>query len=624
MGGTASILQTHTIKKSTQIEDIPPIPPIPAYTPQTYPGIHLTNLSIESLRFLDTITNKNPAVFNRLLVKLNELYNPNDRQLALKAHHVDAVIRILHIQTMLKANIAQSLKNYLMQENPDIHQIVNRLRKRYLPHISLQASAANLLHHTLQHASEIKNRSMAVITHDLGLFASKTDHFDIFLRTIIRFIIECHDHEQTNPQHYGSVEQATAARITEWLTTPPLGLPNLSNHLKNAVHFLSEYITSLGTTMIWSPISTMDLSYLFKSIEQLAHEADIPVIDESNIDFVEKIRMSALITGICDKTPAALLPVVKRQSDLPQTNSLSYLNKYYKIKPHQIEQYAEKSLFQVFFENTEYPFIPYYPHESLQYNYQALLMGLPSKLGMEVEFANLKEQEHNDAVALGNFIKYYQRVHKLFEANSETRSDFFRELELAFEQNNVVKLVENLFFSREKITKEINFSMSQTMNLELAKSEISVFLAKQKNNNPTPSPGLFFSYSERITPDELINSTVPATDAANLEALYQFYLGLPAAGKKRLIQEMTLNMVLQAGTIYLEQPRSGTSSEAATPIDTPRSPTKFKPIEHFEITESVTIHPMLTSVFQAHEDHSTFFGEDVKFDDTQSIKKTNY
>lgn len=562
MGCTGSTLrqsnaQPHSSASITQDPSIiTAIPDTPHFIKRF---INKPCLKPNTLKFLKKLQKKNKSAYDRLINELNLLCDPVESALFFKPSHFDTVIHHLDLQSKLNPNIMSSLTTYLVNENPNIRDKIKTLRMQHLPDISTQAHAAHLVHHTLKHASEIKKRAMRVITEDLGLFSSKEDEVDIFLRTIIGFIIECHDHEQTNPGLYDSVELATAARVTEWLTTPPSGLPNLPSELINLIQFLTGYLTPLGTTMVYSPISTMDLSALYTLFETTSSEAGIPIYDNSNANLIKKIRIASLITGVCDKTPAAIFSVVKRQTDSEETNSLTHLEQYQKLKPHQLERYTGKPLIQAFFENTVHPFQAYYPSKEPKYNYQAFLMALIPKLGMEAEFSVTKTEERDNATSLGDFIKHCQTEHKNCHKHHKTDLEFLTDFELQFEQNNLVQAVEALFFNEAKIKKEKEFCLSQANGLMQVHAEITDFLKSNLAFHMQP----------------LIDSTVPMTDKDNLEALYQFYLSLNASEKKRFIQEITLNMVLQAGTIYLEQPTLEADSEAGTPIETtPRKPTK--------------------------------------------------
>ncbi|MDP3704370.1 MAG: hypothetical protein Q8R24_00490 [Legionellaceae bacterium] len=517
-------------------------------------------LQPSSLKFLKKLQNKNKSVYDALINHLNLLCDPA-KKLFLKAHHFDTVIHHLDMQNKLEPNIISMLRIYLTTENPNIRSIIKTLRSSHLPDIIEQAETAHLVHHTLKHASEMKKRAMRVITDDHGLFASEDDPVDIFIRNIISVFIECHDYEQTNPGSCASVELATAERVTEWLTTPPHGLRNLPIEIAQLIHYIAGYIIPLGTTMVYSPISTMDLSALYQLFETASVQADIPICDPSNAELIKKIQIAAIITGVCDKTPAAILNVVKRQTDCEETNSLAHLEQYQKLKPHHLEQHADKPLMRVFFENTKHPFQAYYPHEEDRYNYQAFLLALIPKLGMQIEFSVAKSKEHDQregdpATTLGDFIKTCQGEHKNRDKNHKSDLDFLTDFELEFERNNIAHIVESLFFSEDKINKEREFCLSQVDGLLQAEHQIIDCLQSH-----------LIAWEQQI-----INPTAPMTDAENLEALYQFYLSLSVLEKKRFIQEIALNMILQAGAIYLEQPHLQASrSESNTPINTPRN-----------------------------------------------------
>lgn len=518
-------------------------------------------LSDASLIFFKCLKENTPASYFGLLEKLKQLCAPSGKHLFLQSHHVDAVVRILNAQNDIDRqcfNISILLSSYLENQTTSIDAVIKSLLAKNLPAVAEQAIRANLVHHNLKHAAEIRVRSTHTID-EAGIFRIEVDPEEIqqivpshesssnfgsfflssidrysndisdesvnnlalFLRSLSRFAIECHDYIYERSPNYGSVEQATAARLTEWLTDEQLGLPSLSPLLESLLALINDYIITLGTTMIFSFKETMDLSELFILFEAAA-DSSIDV-DSPNAAFFKMLKSIAFITGVCDKAPIAIFKVVKMQADDNRTNSLSNLQSNLPYRP----------LIQSFFEQIGYGFQPYYKYKDIKYSHQAFLMAVVSHICMRAEFSKVSK--------FRRFISSCQNAHKM---GFDEPGGFFNFFEEKFIEHNIATLVEEFFLSKELIDKEKSFCTSVVSDLRFKQERVT-------DSNPDAEQPL-------IDPEVLL------VDANNLGAFYRFYISLSPSEKILVTKELTLNVILQAGAMYLEKPEVYLCAESSS------------------------------------------------------------
>jgi hypothetical protein len=430
------------------------------------------------------------------------------------------------------------------------------------------------------HAEEMKNRVMPIITKIFKIFASE-DEVDILLRNVERFSVECHDYVQGNSDEYASPEQASAAFVLKWLEAIRTGLPNLSKNAKDLLEYLVEYVISIGTTMIYSSAEPLHLSDLILFFEEALEEADMSICASTNVDFCKKARMSAVVTSACDTIPYAVYPAMKAQADLAQTNSLAHLEMYNNLRPHNFDRFAGKPIIRSFFENETYKFQPYFKNVDIKYSYQACLAGMIPKGGMRTEVSRNIDKEQAAAASFGDFLRRCQRAHK----NHESFESFLEFFEKEFERTHIFEAIEKLFFDRNKIDDEINFCNGQIAKAETAKFEIEAYfdyLEEKKQSAKSSNQDVSVSAVARTSGVSQASTTVTQypvvvepdavrADAKNLDSLFKFYQELSLIEKKRFLQEISLNMILQAGAIYIQQPILDNESEPGSIVGTPRN-----------------------------------------------------
>jgi len=168
------------------------------------------------LVFFQLLKKSNPNEFDALLTTLNALSDPKKHALLLKSDHIDMVIASLRKQRELPENALEKLTTYLEAQHPDMARILASLRNSHSSAIDQQAENYHLSHHNAVHAFRIKTHAMHLIRTKLSSSPSETNSF---LQNIYEFSIEYHDHEQKNKGIHACVEEATANRITDWLTT---------------------------------------------------------------------------------------------------------------------------------------------------------------------------------------------------------------------------------------------------------------------------------------------------------------------------------------------------------------------------------------------------------------------
>lgn len=506
----------------------------------------LWRVKSESLSFFVQMEMDNPQIFYDLCKTLHSLCS--NQSLYLKAHHLDTVIS--RLQRQLSDDIPALINTYLAEHpaatGEQFKAKINILRAEKLPWIAAQAKHRQLSHHNLNHASEVKIRAKHA-AEKLNLFQVNSA-IDVFLLRVILLAIECHDFIQIEPGDYATVELASAAEVTTWLKE----ILDLSPEIHGMIELIVHDIIVLGTTMVFSPVSTLDLSELFFIFERYALQANMIVSspESPNAQFMQRIHAMTLITGICDKTPAAIYEVVRRQAEQTETNSLANLKKYY---PNQM------LLLEVFFRHSNY-FKVYYPQESARDNQQAFLISIVPHLCMRAELS--LHQEPVDAAAFVNFIRECQNQHK-----SDNSADFMQYFTETFNAENIASVVNKLFFAN--IDNEVRFCNSQESSLMAALSTLTTcgYLDEQAKEPAVETlntnAALAIQHPDIVKNSLFIDASIPKTDAYNLDGFRDFYDTLSEGEKQQLIAELMLNIVLQAGALYVKKHQS----------DVPYSPT---------------------------------------------------
>ncbi len=480
-------------------------------------------LAGKSRAFLRMLWINAPFPFDQLLTKIEP------HRLMLKAHHVDSTISLLHKQLALPATVLVSLDNFLIQR-PNIEASIKALFITHAHELLISAKAHRLIHHSLPHALEISNR-VRIVMNNLGILTN-TDLKSRFLRTVINVMVQFHDLEQKDKGHYGSVEEATAATVSRWITTL-MGVSDASD-LGLLIGFMADHIIVLGTTMIYSPKRAMDLSELFLEFKKVAtvarllgtHELthEVPIVIDSKAGFVHNIDACMLITGVCDKNPAAIYDLVAAQAANPASSTLSIMKSYF-----------QTSLLLEQFLTSWVCCNPFNTGAPVEINQQAFLMALIPHLCMRAELSQA-EQQHDANTFMRLILSC--RNERLIKLDHVVFMDWFNGECLRLEMNRVVSAY---FF--DAIDCQIDFCKSQISGL--------VFVATKLGAMRFSPKSLTGAALGRFQP--LINPQGPVRDAENLRCLKSFYVNLSEHSQKTFISELIFAVVVQAGEMEAEQ-----------------------------------------------------------------------
>lgn len=480
------------------------------------------DLNEQSLMFLKSLWKNAPFPFDQLLTKLER------HPFTLKVHHIETVVTLINNQMALPETILSSLQSYLGC-CPNFESIINDLLAVHAPELLVSATTHHLIHHSLPHALETANRVNKVLD-NLGILINNDD-VSRFLRAVINVLIQFHDHEQKNKGEHNSVEVATAVRVSDWLNNA-LAISDESD-LKLLLNFVANHIIVLGTTIIFSPTRTMDLSELFLEFKDVAVSAalkvaykspELPVVLESKVGLVYSLDAIMLIVGICDKNPAAIYDLVAMQEASASTATLPMI-KSYSQTPLLLEQFFTSDGFRRSFNNGSSDAI----------NQQAFLMSLTPHLCMRAELSGANQRE--DAHTFMKLIALC-RKERLNNLDHVAFMHWFNSQCLTHEMNRVV-----LAFFFADIDREIAFCKSQELSL--------VFVANKLMSMRFSPKSVAGAASGRFQP--LINPQVPVQDAENLRALKQFYDGLDKSQQEVLIGELLFVVVVQAGEMDAEE-----------------------------------------------------------------------
>ncbi|MDI1352519.1 MAG: hypothetical protein PSV35_07085, partial [bacterium] len=386
----------------------------------------------------------------------------------------------------------------------------------FSPKLDENAKTHHKIHHSKPHALEIKNRAMYIITNLLNIFPPHI-HENQFLNALISFLIEFHDQELIECGSFNSIEEMTAHQLIEELDSAIL----LKSHpqLKVLIEFLADRIIVLGTTMIFGLQQTTDLSEIYLLMESELSDSEFMSTHPSNMNLIKAIETVMLITGVCDKNPAALFTVVERQQRDRHLETFSLLKK---VLQH-------SSLLEQFFHS--HYFVPYYTKEgaSLALNIQTFLITLPPHLGMSAELVG-----YSKAQSIRSLIEFIALCRNTYSYRNQ--KDFQVWYSRAFSILNIASLIDDLLF--KNIEGEINFSLSQKSGLKFAQKQ----LISKGYLNPIAEAHSF------------IEVTVPEKDAQNLKGMRLFYQHLNHFEKLQLLEEVALALILQAGALYPQQP----------------------------------------------------------------------
>lgn len=475
------------------------------------PQVFLINEA--SVSFFTQLRLHSETIFFQTITELFRLCQTNG--LFLNATHIDTVVEALYKQAKLPENVLGVLERHVSEDCHSLHHTIQNLRSIHGPQIDEAADRLQLIHHRNPHALEIKVRTMHMMER-LNLFSSDSDS-DRFLKEILPFMIELHDFIQRGDHEpHASPELATAAKILEWLEK------KLHLHDKPQIRYILDYMLSkiivLGTTVIFcrgpqapdhSP-QTIDLAHLYYLLNDAADKTAHPVRpSDSNAQFIELMKKVMIITGVCDKTPAAFQPVVELHAK-KETDVLHIIRTHHRSPEIPV-------LLEEFFNH-------YGIDDRLEK--QRFLMALPPHLNMGAEL--------NKCANASRLISFVMTCRKKLHELHLFHADFHPWFTGEFDRQGMVHVVSELFCA--KLDAEIAFSRTQTHGLCFA-------------------AGILNPSTVQAVSEPLIDTTVAERDASYLELLKRFVRHLsPDAEKTRaLLEELLLVAIYQAGMIYGQQ-----------------------------------------------------------------------
>jgi hypothetical protein len=466
-------------------------------------------LNVKTLDFFITLQERNRVAYGELLEQLKMMCK---RKLFLKAHQLDTLVASLKLQMELPTSIFSSVELFLAETRVDYKEALQALRLTHGPELDAAALKSQKLHHAVPHALEIKTRTMLVLNR-LGFFPSDNASYE-FLKSIISFMIEFHDYEQTDLSSFKSFEEATAARILTWLDSA-LHLEEDSS-LRPLLSFIANRIIVLGTTMVFSPIQTCDLAELYFLIEATAERADIVTVNRSNKALTKTLEAAMLITGVCDKNPASLYSLVETQHRDALVSTLGLLT-----------DYTKSTLLLEFFNSAAFtPYFKYAP-PCRAIDIQAFFITLAPHLSMRAELLAKGKPELVNAL-----IEFIAKSRCMYLTLA--KEDFIGWYDEEFSRRFMNMVIHELFFS--SLPSEVEFSRSQIAGLHsVYKRLVLNKTLPEREDSP------------------LIEHEVPERDAVNIMALSDFYKGLVSDKQQALISELVLGVIVQAGFIYSHQ-----------------------------------------------------------------------
>lgn len=449
--------------------------------------------------FFAQIKTLNSTVYEELLGYLKEF--ASEKKVFIRACHLDMVIQSLNLQRTLPNNVVDSLP-----QDKDYVQEIEALRLLHGPELDQSALANHKLHHAAPHAQEIRERTMRALR-SLGYFSS-TSCAQRFLEAVTSFMIEFHDHEQVDKGDFATIEEATADRILGWLGT----VIDLERNptIKALLVFMANRIIMLGTTMIYSPIRTLDLSELYILIEKSAVNAGLSVLHNSNEDIIRQLNTVMLLTGVADKNSASLSSAVEHQTQDSKVNTLRLLIRYFKDSLLKIKEFFNTEDFN---ENGKEKSVAQ----------QAFFMTMIPHMSMSAELA-VKDKP----ALVRQLISFVDKCRtQRWLMDDDLYTAWFQR---SFLEESIKDVMDEVFFA--SIHKEIAFSKSQTEGL--------VFVASQLHS-------LGFEDSSIVDP------TVPLVDAENLQGFHNYYQSLENTEQIKLVQELLLALIVQPGAVYSYQ-----------------------------------------------------------------------
>ncbi len=498
-------------------------------------------LSEEVYRLLEQIKNSNAYAYATLLQQLDDISDftrDKDEMVYIKGHHFNMVVRLIFLQAELIPNILMYVNKYLEENKPKTNEIIQNLRIKYLPRINHQAQVGNLAHHSLDHGVEIKVRSMQVITSDLGMYTTDSD-YDVFMRNVISFALECHDYFQGEPaEGYATVEEQTADFVINCLLGED-GFPNLSPEVIAWIRYQIIYLIPIATTVAFSIKNPVHLTNLLRFFEEACRKAKIQICAKGNELICLMTNVIANIVGCFDTIPYVMRSSIKRQAKHELLTSETYL-KNFSVNNTLEESSSIKSLISYILSTEEMQ--KYFNDEDYDCNLQAYETGLISKFGMTLELANKNKDVdvQSKARLVGDFI----REMKIKYSDCSNMDLMLTEFDSEFAARGIGQAIESLFMQDNTIAKESAFSKSNLGRAYLTKELIDLYDKKKSRH---------YCLKQRKS-DSIIEVKAIEADSINIVSFFEGYKKLNPENRIIVLKEIALNLITQAGLNYLKYP----------------------------------------------------------------------
>lgn len=468
-----------------------------AYVDSALLGFLDMSLSEASVSLLKNLCAQSKDEFDHLITDIKALVSSEGGALHLTAAHVDSLLTALDDQMRLPKESMTVLERLFAGRASQQISIIDALTlERGIPHLDREAEKHHLLYHISAHGRAVMLRALYVLNIRFRLFDSSDTGCG--LEALLGFILQFHDLDQVSFVQTTSVETLTAARLSAWLISELDGLAG-DLDMQAIVQYLCQHVIVLGTTMIYSSKSMCDLHQMFFRFETAFRNAGFPVVQPSNVDFVNMVKIVVLACSASDKNAAAIqtLAGLEALTD-PKTEPF----------------YARMKTLSAFFEGETFQL--YYPGANRKINERAFLITLVQHISMCFEIP--AKRGNRQAIAFVNFIQTSQQ--RLCSAAK--MSDFMAWFNNIYARSDVRDAVETMFFSA--IEHEKSFCRGQIASLEFIYAQLNA-----------------------LTGIGLVEPSVPETDAKNLDALKGFYDKASEEIKNKLCSDLALVLILQTG-----------------------------------------------------------------------------
>jgi len=453
---------------------------------------HITGqLSDTSFFFLHDVCAKNPDALEKFNTKCQQL------KLVLKAEDINRVIDSLQKQIHLPQHILETIQYYLLDKRTN--SIANVLN-----------TVSNKLVADTYSTDMILQASMHVMN-NLNLLINSNQE-EAFLRSIVTMMInfQSKEHHATKTHN---LRKRTADDASKWLRTL-LALSDKSD-LSKLIDLIADRL-QLGDNVISGSNRNMDFTELFFLFEEMAIQADISVIHESNKKLMLDINAIMLTTLVCKKAPVAFFDVVALQQHSKQLPILQLMQQYYQT-PLVLYQFFNDKNFQHYFRQ----------HGSTnEINQQAFLLSFATYLHDLGFHAHDKTDIH-----FQHLFQFLDLCHKQDHEMSDL--EFVTWFERTLPEYNVEENIQATLFNA--IERELELNNHRSGSLVFVANKL-VSMGFSPRSASVATTGFF---------QPLITTNIRHTDALNLAALKKFYDQLKPKPQRQLIKELLLSSLIR-------------------------------------------------------------------------------